>query len=84
MATDKKALLKEAIALVRNDEWKKAHNLVQEHEGDRDFDSIHALLHRQEGDEFNARWWYRKLGRNVPVISIMEELDELEDRFSRF
>jgi hypothetical protein len=75
---DKKEKLLKAFALVRANEWEKAHNLVQEYEGDYVFDCIHALLHRQEGDVFNARWWYRNIGKEMPHISIEEELKLLE------
>ncbi|HTI02425.1 MAG TPA: hypothetical protein VL752_15860, partial [Acidisoma sp.] len=47
-------------------DWKAAHDIVQEHEGEADSDLIHAHLHRQEGDLGNARYWYRRAGRPVP------------------
>jgi len=82
MNSEKKSLLQQAILLIREGNWDKAHDLVQQFEGDYDFDSIHALLHRQEGDTFNARWWYRRLGKELPVISIDEELSKLDEFYS--
>jgi len=35
-------------------DWNKAHECVQQHEGERDCDWVHAHLHRQEGDMRNA------------------------------
>jgi hypothetical protein len=81
MNSEKKTLLQQAILLIREGNWDKAHDLVQQFEGDYDFDAIHALLHRQEGDTFNARWWYRRLGKDLPVISIDEELNKLDELY---
>ncbi len=54
-------------------DWDRAHDVVQGHEGEADCDVIHAHLHRQEGDSGNARYWYRRAGRPVPVMSVSEE-----------
>lgn len=42
--------------------WDKAHSLAQDVPG---FDGawVHAYLHRKEGDEGNAWYWYRQAGR---------------------
>lgn len=45
-----------------NGNWTAAHNLAQSQEGTPDFDRLHAYLHRKEGDEGNARYWYRRAG----------------------
>ncbi len=81
---EKKIILAEAIDLIREGHWDKAHDLVQNYEGDYQFDRLHALLHRQEGDTFNAKWWYNKLGMSVPVSSIQEELDVIKEEFQIF
>jgi hypothetical protein len=54
-------------------DWDRAHDVVQGHEGEADCDVIHAHLHRQEGDMMNARYWYRRAGRDVPVMSVADE-----------
>jgi hypothetical protein len=54
-------------------DWDRAHDVVQGHEGEADCDVIHAHLHRQEGDDGNARYWYRRAGRDVPKVSVAEE-----------
>lgn len=38
---------------------------------------IHGYLHRKEGDEWNAGYWYRRAGRAFPQISLDEEAKEL-------
>ncbi len=43
--------------------YERAHQIAQAHEGEALFDWIHALCHRIEGDEGNARYWYRRAGR---------------------
>lgn len=44
-------------------DWERAHQLVQAHEGEKRADWVHAHLHRREGDESNARYWYRAAGQ---------------------
>jgi hypothetical protein len=46
--------------------WTRAHDLCQAHEGEAIFDRFHALIHRIEGDDANARYWYRRSG--VPAF----------------
>lgn len=43
--------------------WTEAHELVQRHECDALAAWIHAVLHKIEGDDGNARHWYRCAGR---------------------
>ncbi len=66
-----------ALWLVKNGNWENAHELMQMHEGNFDYDRIHAYLHRVEGDLFNAKWWYRNLGLAFPSISIDQEWEKL-------
>ena len=58
-------------------DWNKAHECVQAHEGEPDCDSVHAHLHRQEGDMNNAGYWYRRAGRPVSKQSLEEEWTQL-------
>ncbi len=62
------------------DDWKKSHEIVQ------DIDTgeaalIHAYLHRKEGDEWNADYWYNRAGTTRTNHSIEEEWDLLVARF---
>jgi hypothetical protein len=43
-------------------DWDRAHRLVQS-DGSADGAWVHAHLHRVEGDEANAGYWYRQAGR---------------------
>jgi hypothetical protein len=43
-------------------EWDVAHTLAQEADGTEGA-WVHAYLHRKEGDEANAGYWYRRAGK---------------------
>lgn len=63
-----------------NDEWRKAHDLVDSLEG-KDAAHIHAYLHRVEGDLFNARYWYSKAQEPVCRLDLREEWESLVNKF---
>jgi hypothetical protein len=45
-------------------DWDRAHTIVQDiHDADGAW--IHAHVHRREGDQSNAAYWYRMAGRPV-------------------
>ena len=52
--------------------WEAAHIVVQDIE-DKTAAWIHAYLHRKEGDNGNARYWYNKAGKEMPQVSLEEE-----------
>ena len=56
--------------------WDDAHDIVQETSG-LDGDWIHAYLHRKEGDQSNASYWYRRVGKPKPEISLASEWEDL-------
>lgn len=58
-------------------EWHTAHNIAQQYEGQKEFDRLHAYLHRVEGDNWNAGYWYRRAGAVMPDKSPEEELNAL-------
>ena len=60
------------------DQWEIAHNIAQAHEGQAAFDRIHALVHRIEGDDFNAHYWYRRAGVAPFDGSLTDELSALK------
>jgi hypothetical protein len=45
-------------------DWKQAHDRAQEDEG-REASWVHAYLHRKEGDQENAAYWYRRARKPV-------------------
>lgn len=53
-------------------EWNAAHLLVQNLEG-IEAAWVHAHLHRIEGDTDNARYWYTRARRDMPVVPIEME-----------
>lgn len=57
-------------------DWHGAHDLVQDDEGG-EAAWVHAYLHREEGDLFNAGYWYRRAGRPVCKESLEAEWDEI-------
>ncbi len=59
-----------------NGNWDEAHAKAQEQD-DATGAWVHAYLHRVEGDEFNAGYWYRKAGRPHSHATLAEEWDEI-------
>jgi len=46
------------------DDWTRAHESAQQDEG-REGSLVHAYLHRKEGDQGNAVYWYSRAGKPV-------------------
>lgn len=56
--------------------WKQAHHTAQDvHSPDGSW--VHAYLHRKEGDEWNAGYWYGRAGRPHPKSSLNDEWQEI-------
>jgi hypothetical protein len=65
----------------RRGDWDTAHEIIQEI-SDSDAARVHAYLHRKEGDEGNARYWYRQAGRSFPAgQSLDQEWESLANDF---
>lgn len=77
-----KNIILNALLETKKGNWEKAHNVAQSKEGHPDYDRLHALLHRIEGDEWNAKYWYRRCKLDFPKISIEEEIEELIGQYS--
>jgi hypothetical protein len=45
-------------------DWKRAHESAQQDEG-AEGSWVHAYLHRKEGDQSNAAYWYARAGKPV-------------------
>jgi hypothetical protein len=52
-------LVLQALWYEKKGNWDKAHQIVQ-NASDVDSAWVHAYLHRKEGDDSNARYWYRR------------------------
>lgn len=63
-------------------EWDRAHDIAQDMPGS-DGSWLHAYLHRVEGDQANADYWYRRAQRTPAQTSIEEEWDALARHFTR-
>ena len=68
----------EALWYEAKGEWDRAHRLAQSEDTVAGA-WVHAYLHRVEGDEGNAGYWYRRAGVSVFPGSQEEELQALYD-----
>lgn len=57
-------------------DWARAHGLVDELETP-DGMAVHAYLHRKEGVEWNADYWYRRAGRGFRRPTLEAEWEAL-------
>jgi hypothetical protein len=57
-------------------DWTAAHEIAQASE-DRDSAWVHAYLHREEGDQWNAEYWYRRAGKPVFKGSLADEREAM-------
>ncbi|HZS09840.1 MAG TPA: hypothetical protein VFD58_33750 [Blastocatellia bacterium] len=53
-------------------DWTTAHKIVQDIDDSRAA-WVHAYLHRREGDEGNAQYWYRRAGKSFPAGQSLDE-----------
>ena len=68
----------EALWYLARDDWDRAHRIAQDDPG-RDAAWVHALIHRIEGDEWNAGYWYRRAGRPHAQNSTNDEWREITE-----
>jgi len=64
----------------KNGSWEASHNIAQDIE-DRTGSRIHAYLHRREGDNSNARYWYNRAGMAFPAVSMDKEWEQMVKEF---
>lgn len=57
-------------------DWDKAHELAQQ-EPDPIGAWVHAYLHRVEGDESNAGYWYNRAQKPHSKAALPEEWDQI-------
>ena len=60
-------------------DWDKAHECAQERD-DQPGMRVHAYLHRKEGDQSNAEYWYRRCRTAPATTSLDEEWEEIAER----
>lgn len=56
--------------------WEKAHELVDSL-STSSASWIHAYLHRKEGDQWNAEYWYRRAQQPVPEKTLESEFEDI-------
>lgn len=71
-----KNVLLQALWYDAKGDWNMAHKIAQEVDT-LDGAWIHAYLHRKEGDEGNASYWYHRANRKLPKIALDEEREHL-------
>lgn len=69
----KKSELGKAVALLERGDWQAAHRIVQEDEDSPLACWAHGIVHLQEGDVANARYWYRRAKRAFPKSPSVED-----------
>jgi hypothetical protein len=57
-------------------DWTMAHESAQQDES-RGGSWVHAYLHRKEGDDSNAAYWYSRAGRRSSQATLEEEWEEI-------
>ena len=65
-----------ALWKAHQDDWEGAHDLVDDKPG-TNAAWVHAYLHRVEGDEWNAGYWYRRAKKTTPNQSLEEEWETI-------
>lgn len=56
--------------------WDNAHACVDASSDEAGI-RVHAYLHRKEGDLGNAAYWYGRVGRTAPAITLAAEAEAL-------
>jgi hypothetical protein len=57
-------------------DWERAHEVAQDVAG-ADGAWVHAYLHRKEGDEGNAGYWYRQARRRIETGDLRKEWEAI-------
>lgn len=61
-------------------DWHKAHDLVNDLEG-KEAAWVHAYMHRKEGDQSNASYWYNRAKVSKSTYSLEQEWEEIVKAF---
>ncbi|HEV2481268.1 MAG TPA: hypothetical protein VGS79_16460 [Puia sp.] len=57
-------------------DWDQAHAIAQD-VPTREGSWVHAYLHRVEGDQGNAGYWYHRAGKTMPGVGLKQEWEEI-------
>ena len=61
-----------ALLIDARGDWDAAHRIVQSSDSP-DSSWVHAYLHRKEGDQGNAAYWYARAEKPVPDLPLESE-----------
>ncbi len=64
-------MIEKAVKLLAAGNWQAAHKIAQDAESPLGY-WAHGIVHMQEGDLDNARYWYRKAKRVFPGADAIE------------
>ena len=81
--TEPASPLLKAVEFLEKGEWQSAHEIVQ---GEKTNLAawLHGIVHTLEGDLDNARYWYRRAGRDFPgVEGVQREIASARRRVTR-
>jgi hypothetical protein len=65
-----------SLWFAKKGDWEKAHNIAQDISNSNG-SWIHAYLHRVEGDNGNAQYWYSRAGKSFSKLSLDHEWEEI-------
>src|SRR6185437_16274683 len=65
-----------ALWYAGKDSWEQAHAIAQD-VPTREGSWVHAYLHRVEGDQWNANYWYNRAGKTMPAVSLEQEWEDI-------
>lgn len=71
----------EALEAEQAGDWSRAHELVQ-NMVTAEAAWVHAYLHRVEGDEMNAAYWYNRAAQPICTTSLATEWNVLYEELS--
>lgn len=74
-------IYRQALELDQADDWQGAHELMDGTPG-KAAAHIHAYLHRKEGDDWNARYWYKRANESFFEGTLAEEWQQLWERYA--
>jgi hypothetical protein len=63
-------------------DWARAHGLVDELETPEGM-AVHAYLHRKEGEDGNAEYWYKRSGKSFYRPALESEWSALVEGLAR-
>ena len=56
--------------------WQQSHEIAHE-KNTPNYCWVHAYLHRQQGDQGNANYWYQRAGRKMPNVGLEQEWENI-------